>query len=315
MSSVPMTSFSVPEPIPDGIIERRLPKHPPDIMTATNEFSKYKALVFDCYGTLIDWETGIYTGLKPLFEQARKPADRHAVIDAFSAVERDLQARFPTMRYSDLLAKVHATLEARLQDKPTPPDASATKEPVLASAHTDTGDAQAGSASVDTSAAAAQAASSKTSAAEAFARSVAAWQPFADTIPALAALSKRYRLIILSNIDRETIAKTRAVLERGFAFDAVYTAEEVGAYKPAPEMLGFALARLEADFGVRKEEVLMTAQSVFHDIVPAKGRDMDTAWINRAGAVTGLEGVKGDEAKYVFPTLGDLSDAVEKTGA
>ncbi len=218
------------------------------------------------------------------------------------------------MRYSDLLAKVHATLEARLQDKPTPPDASATKQPVLASAHTDSGDAQIGSASVGTSAAA-QNAPSETSAAEAFAQSVAAWQPFADTIPALAVLSKRYKLVILSNIDRETIAKTRAVLERGFAFDAVYTAEEVGAYKPAPEMLGFALARLEADFGVRKEEVLMTAQSVFHDIVPAKGRGMDTAWINRAGAVTGLEGVKGDEAKYVFPTLGDLSDAVEKTGA
>ncbi|EIW58493.1 haloalkanoic acid dehalogenase [Trametes versicolor FP-101664 SS1] len=260
-------------------------------MASTNEFSKYKALVFDCYGTLVDWETGIYTSLKPLFEQAGKPADRLAVIDAFSAVERDLQARFPTMRYSALLAKVHATLEARLQDKPTPPETSATSEPVLSSAHKDSGDAQA------------------------FAQSVAAWQPFPDTITALATLSKRYKLIILSNIDGDTIAKTRVVLEHGFAFDAVYTAEEVGAYKPAPEMLGFALKRLQEDFGIAQGEVLMTAQSVFHDIIPARGRGMDTAWINRAGAVTGLEGVKGDEAKYVFPTLGDLADAVEKGGA
>lgn len=303
-------------------------------MAATNEFSQYKALVFDCYGTLIvrppmqrhrnthltltrnafvlpqDWETGIYTSLKPLFGQAGKPTDRLAVIDAFSAVERDLQARFPTMRYSDLLAKVYATLEARLQDKPTPPEVSATSEPVLSSAHTQSGDAQVASTSVGTSAAAKD--TSPSSAAEAFAQSVAAWQPFSDTIPALATLSKRYKLIILSNIDRDTIAKTRTVLEHGFAFDAVYTAEEVGAYKPAPEMLGFALRRLQEDFGVKKEEVLMTAQSVFHDIIPAKGRGMDTAWINRAGAVTGLEGVKGDEAKYVFPTLGDLADVVEK---
>lgn len=219
------------------------------------------------------------------------------------------------MRYSDLLAKVYATLEARLQDKPTPPETSATSEPVLSSTHTDSGDAQVASTSVGTSASATAEDASPSSAADAFAQSVAAWQPFPDTISALATLSKRYKLIILSNIDRDTIAKTRTVLEHGFAFDAVYTAEEVGAYKPAPEMLGFALKRLEEDFGIVQGEVLMTAQSVFHDIIPAKGRGMDTAWINRAGAVTGLEGVKGDEAKYVFPTLGDLADAVEKGGA
>lgn len=176
------------------------------------------------------------------------------------------------MRYSDLLARVHTTLEARLQDKPTPPNASATSEPVLSSAHTDSGDAQVAFTSVGTSTAED---ASPSSAAEAFAQSVAAWQPFPDTIIALATLSKRYKLIILSNIDRDTIAKTRVVLEHGFAFDAVYTAEEVGAYKPAPEMLGFALKRLQADFGIAQGEVLMTAQSVFHDIIPAKGRRVE----------------------------------------
>ncbi|KAH9849940.1 haloalkanoic acid dehalogenase [Lenzites betulinus] len=255
-----------------------------------NPFGKYRALVFDCYGTLIDWETGIYDSLRPLFERTNKPTDRGTVIDDFSTVERDLQARFPSMRYSDLLAKVYATLDARLQDNPTPAGALRDDTP--------------------------------SSAAEAFAQSVAAWQPFPDTIPALVALSKRYKLIILSNIDRETIAKTRAVLEgpperRAFAFDGVYTAEEVGAYKPAPEMLSFALARLEENYGIKPEEVLMTAQSVFHDIIPAKGRGLDTAWINRAGAVTGLGDVlEGeDTAKYVFTTLGELANAVEGVSA
>ncbi|KAI0629356.1 HAD-like domain-containing protein [Trametes polyzona] len=271
-------------------------------MVAPDAFAKYKALVFDCYGTLVDWETGIYDSLRPLFKKSGKPADRRAVIEAFSSVERDLQARFPTMRYSSLLAKVYATLEARLQNKPTPAealreDAPGDSQPVVSSAHVQDGFAPAAQASVGTSADAQDA--SPSSDAEAFAQSVASWQPFPDTIPALAALSKRYKLIILSNIDRDTIAKTRAVLERdgAFAFDAVYTAEEFGAYKPAPEMLGHALRRLEEDFGVRHEEVLMTAQSMFHDIIPAKRRGIDTAWINRAGAVTGLEGVNGDEAK------------------
>ena len=64
-----------------------------------------------------DWETGNYNGLKPLFEKSGKPADRRSIILAFSSVESDLQARYPTMLYSDLLAKVYTTLEARLLDR------------------------------------------------------------------------------------------------------------------------------------------------------------------------------------------------------
>ncbi|KAI0372589.1 HAD-like protein [Pilatotrama ljubarskyi] len=287
-------------------------------MASSNPFSKYKALVFDCYGTLVDWETGIYDALKPLFQKSGKPTDRRTIIDAFSSVERDLQGRFPTMRYTDLLAKVYKTLEARLQNKETPPDVlrddASTGKPVLSSAHVASGTSQVATAPVGTSADA-DAQNSAPDPAEAFAQSVAAWQPFPDTPPALAALSKRFKLVILSNIDRETIAKTRALLEgdsaHPFKFDAVYTAEEVGAYKPAPEMLSYALARLKEEFGIEQGEVLMTAQSVFHDVLPAKRRGMDTAWINREGAVTGLPESSGVEPTYVFPTLGDLAQAVE----
>ncbi|MEA2815521.1 MAG: 2-haloacid dehalogenase, partial [Rhodospirillaceae bacterium] len=30
------------------------------------KLTDYKALTFDCYGTLIDWESGMVEGLKPL---------------------------------------------------------------------------------------------------------------------------------------------------------------------------------------------------------------------------------------------------------
>ncbi|OSD04739.1 HAD-like protein [Trametes coccinea BRFM310] len=287
-------------------------------MSSENPFAKYKALVFDCYGTLIDWETGIYEHLRPLFEKSGKPSDRETVIKAYSSVEHDLEARFPTMRYTDLLAKVYTTLEARLQNKETPSDAlrddAPVTEPVVTSAPTSSGTQQVASASVGTSA---DALNEGSSPAEAFARSIPTWQPFPDTVHALAALSKRFKLVILSNIDRDTIAKTRRLLEGPdpaqplFTFDAVYTAEEVGAYKPAPEMLTYALKHLKEDFGIEQEEVLMTAQSLMHDIIPAKARGLDTAWINRPNAVTGM-GLDGSEAKYVFSTLGEMAEAVEK---
>ncbi|KAI9062552.1 HAD-like protein [Trametes sanguinea] len=287
-------------------------------MSSGNPLTKYKALVFDCYGTLIDWETGIYEHLRPLFEKSGKPSDRETVIKAYSSVEHDLEVRFPTMRYTDLLAKVYTTLEARLQNKETPADAlrddAPTAEPVVASAHTSTGTQQVASASVGTSA---DAPSESSSPAEAFARSIPTWQPFPDTVAALASLSKRFKLVILSNIDRDTIARTRRLLEGPdparpfFTFDAVFTAEEVGAYKPAPEMLTYALKHLKDDFGIEQEEVLMTAQSLMHDIIPAKARGMDTAWINRPDAITG-KGLDGSEAKYVFSTLGEMAEAVER---
>ena len=39
-------------------------------------FGKFEFLTFDCYGTLIDWETGILEALKPILARHRKsPTD------------------------------------------------------------------------------------------------------------------------------------------------------------------------------------------------------------------------------------------------
>ena len=201
------------------------------------------------------------------------------------------------MLYPDLLARVYMTLESRLNDAPPPPAALRSEEPSDGTGSSTGGDP---TPSAD---------------ARAFAESVASWPPFPDTVAALAALSRRSKLVILSNIDRATIAQTRRLMEvGGVAFDAVYTAEDAGAYKPAPEMLEYALAHLQDEFGIAQEEVLMTAQRVFHDIVPAKGRGMATSWINREGALTGLDlHVQGSEATFVFSTLGAMADVVEQS--
>lgn len=110
---------------------------------------------------------------------------------------------------------------------------------------------------------------------DALPRSVGSWPPFSDTVEALARLKKRYKLVILSNIDDEMFAETAKQL--GTDFDEVITAEQVGSYKPALANFRFAVDRL----GVPQERILHVAQSLYHDHVPAKELGFTTVWVNR----------------------------------
>ena len=112
-----------------------------------------------------------------------------------------------------------------------------------------------------------------------FGASVGRWPAFPDSVEALQYLKGHYKLVILSNVDRASFAKSRARLAT--AFDRVVTAEDVGSYKPERRNFEFALADIERTLGIKKEKVLHTAQSVFHDIVPAKSLGLATMWINR----------------------------------
>lgn len=102
------------------------------------------------------------------------------------------------------------------------------------------------------------------------------WPPFADTIEALAALSSRYRLAVISNVDDDLFASTSQRL--GVRFDWVITAQQVGAYKPSPVIFETALQRI----GVPRERILHVAESLFHDIAPARALGLATVWVNRS---------------------------------
>jgi 2-haloacid dehalogenase len=127
-------------------------------------------------------------------------------------------------------------------------------------------------------------AASKTEAAE-FGQSVGRWPAFPDSAEALAYLKRHYKLVILSNVDRASFAKSNEKL--GVAFDLVVTAQDVGAYKPNLKNFEHALAEIGRRFGVGREKVLHTAQSLFHDHVPAKQVGLKTVWINRRKAQGG----------------------------
>lgn len=102
------------------------------------------------------------------------------------------------------------------------------------------------------------------------------WRPYPDTVEALKRLKKKYKLVILSNIDDELFAASAKLLE--VRFDAVITAEQVKSYKPDRAHWIEMLHRCKTT----PDRVLHVGQSVYHDVVPAKGMGFKTVWVHRA---------------------------------
>lgn len=196
------------------------------------DFTQFSHLTFDCYGTLIDWETGILAALAPLVKSHGIAADPGTLLQLYAKHEADQEAG-PYQRYHDVLRGVVAGIGADLGFVPSEAEL------------------------------------------EALPRSVGQWPPFADSAAALKALKRRYKLVILSNIDDAMFAQSNRHL--GVEFDAVITAQQVGSYKPAYGHFQQALRQL----GVAKEQILHVAQSPFHDHVPAKALGFTTVWVNR----------------------------------
>ena len=147
-------------------------------------------------------------------------------------------------------------------------------------------------------------------AAQAFGQSVGDWPAFPDSADALRYLKQHFRLVILSNVDRASFARSNARL--GVEFDDIFTAEEIGSYKPDPRNFQYLLDRL-AERGIGKGQLLHVAQSLFHDHVPANQFGIASAWIDRrAGRGGGGATVMPDPMPHFdfrFTSLGELADA------
>ncbi len=143
-------------------------------------------------------------------------------------------------------------------------------------------------------------------------RSVPDWPAFPDSHEALVLLAKRYKLIILSNVDRESFAASNARL--GVEFTSVLTAEDIGSYKPSPR--NFEALAAEVDrLGVPSGRLLHVAQSLFHDHVPAKAAGLPTVWINRRHDRPGWGATPAPDAPvtpdWEFPSMAAFAAAVE----
>ena len=232
----------------------------------------FRVLTFDCYGTLIDWEGGIWDALQPLIMHGGADVTRDAALLAFAKFETRHERDDPDLRYPDLLARVHRSIAESLG--------------------IETSDA------LD----------------EAFGASVPLWPAFADTADALRILKRHYKLVILSNVHRDGFAASNRKL--GVEFDAVYTAEDIGSYKPANANFEYMLAHLKSDFGLDKADILHTAQSLHHDHTPAKRFGLANAWIDRQrlsqGGRWGATEEVGTmpETDFVFFSMAEIAEAV-----
>ncbi|NOX58791.1 MAG: haloacid dehalogenase type II [Planctomycetes bacterium] len=106
---------------------------------------------------------------------------------------------------------------------------------------------------------------------------IAKWAPFDDTIASLARLKTRYMLGVLSNIDIDLFAASASKLQ--IPFDLIITAEDVEAYKPSHAHF----LRMLQQTGLKRENILHVAQSLYHDAKPAAELGLPFVWINRYG--------------------------------
>ena len=111
-----------------------------------------------------------------------------------------------------------------------------------------------------------------------FGKSVPHWPVFADTPAALQYLKRYFKLAVLSNVDRENLAGTSRRLD--VKFDAVFSAQDIGSYKPDPRNFEYMVQKL-AKLGWSKQDVLHTAQSPSQDLASAAACGLAAAWIER----------------------------------
>lgn len=70
----------------------------------------FKVLTFDCYGTLIDWESGMVEALRPLTGKVGRSLTRDEILEAHAVHESSQQRQTPAKPYRELLPIVFKRL-------------------------------------------------------------------------------------------------------------------------------------------------------------------------------------------------------------
>ncbi|KAL2125487.1 hypothetical protein VTJ04DRAFT_1852 [Mycothermus thermophilus] len=263
-------------------------------MSSHPDLTGFRALSFDCYGTLIDWETSLAQDLRPLLDylQPHHPWNLNPLlaVQRFNEISERLWAEQPTLPYA-------ANLSSSFRDLAKQLGIDIEQDEKLSEWATH------------------------------FGGGPGRWPAFPDTVAALARLARRYKLIVLSNVDEDQIKRaTEGPLSgEGFkGFDAIYTAERIGSYKPDLANFRFLLEHAKKDFGIDAAggELLHVARSLTADHVPAKQIGLRSVWIARGGDKPEGYGTGGDyeqlkvEGKlgfeWIFQTLKDFADEVDR---
>ena len=237
------------------------------------KLSDFKALSFDVYGTLIDWESGMVEGLKPLTTRVAHGLSRDDILEAHARHESFQQGYTPAKRYQDLLPVVYRRLAEEWS-------VSVSRDECLA-----------------------------------YGQSVRNWPAFADSAGALQYLKKHFKLVVLSNIDNDSFQYSNQKLQ--VEFDTIYTAEDIGSYKPDNRNFDYMLDKLES-IGITRGQVLHTAESMFHDHQPANHFGLANCHIYRRHSEKGFGATMTPEkmprVDFRFNSMADLVKAHQQEG-
>lgn len=211
------------------------------------DLTRFDALTFDCYGTLIDWEAGIQAAVAPVLAAAGRAAPPEAVLEAFGRFEHAHEEGDPAPLYPEVLRRTMLDMQPALGLPADPAQAE-----------------RFGASVPDW---------------PAFPDSAAALASLRRRYRRLAILSNVHLAGIAGSRQRLSTAA-------GDPFDFVVTAEETGTYKPSLRHFERARARLQAD-GIKPERWLHVAQSIFHDHGPAQRLGLASVWIDRRAGKAG----------------------------
>lgn len=126
---------------------------------------------------------------------------------------------------------------------------------------------------------------------------------FPDAVPGLLRLGEAgHAMAVFSNGSPRMLGALMEATGLGEHFQAVISVDEVGAYKPSPEVYHHAARRLERKIG----EVRLISSNPF-DVVGAEAAGMRAAWIDRSG---GLFDTLGPPPDVVAGSLTELADAL-----
>ncbi len=215
---------------------------------------------FDCYGTLVDWESGIVETVKSVFEKYGKVVESSEILKLYSQIEPELEKTYKP--YKEVLKLVMKKLGEHFGIKLSEVDENALVD------------------------------------------SIGNWPVFPDTTETLKKIKELHKIAVISNVDDDIFKLTQEKI--GVKFDYIITAQRVGAYKPSMKVFKYAYR----EFKVSKNEWIHVAQSIFHDIIPAKKFGVKTILVKRRGFGATPEAY--EDADYIAENLKDVIEILNE---
>jgi 2-haloacid dehalogenase/putative hydrolase of the HAD superfamily len=89
------------------------------------DFARFKACTFDCYGTLIDWDTGIAELVRPWLQDMRSQVPPDLVVSTFALMQARHQQTRPALLYPEVLRRSWRDIEEQFGWEENPARATA----------------------------------------------------------------------------------------------------------------------------------------------------------------------------------------------